>query len=79
MKITNDSAISSVTWRQRPSEASEVYVEGTLTLAFGNAGGGTWTTINSDGFTFDSAEEILNLAVIAEELREKHEEATVFG
>jgi len=78
MKLTNDSAISEITWRQTVSESCKDEQEPTLTLGFGNAGGGTWITLKADGFAFDSADEILNLAVIAEDLREKHERAGVF-
>ena len=80
MKVIADSAISEITWRQPVTEASYGNErEPTLTLGFGNAGAGTWITIKADGFAFDSADDILNLAVIAEDLLEKHEKAGVFG
>lgn len=77
MKLTRDSAISEITWRQPPGDS--VGNESMITMKLENIGGGTWIELRSDGFAFDSADEILNLAVIAEDLREKHEKARVYG
>ena len=78
--ISPGSAVSSITWRQPLDEASEIDGdEGTLTVSFGSAGGGSWIKITSNGFAFDSADEILNLSVLAERLRAEHEKAGVFG
>ena len=78
--ISPGSAVSSITWRQRLGEAASVDCdESAITMSLASAGGGSWIKIESEGFVFDSADEILNLAVVAERLRAEHEKAGVFG
>ena len=78
--ISSDGAVSSITWRQPVTEMQERDdLENTLTLSFANAGGGSWIVLSAEKFAFDSADEILNLAVLAERLRAEHEKAGVFG
>ena len=78
--ISAGSAVSSITWRQQLGDASAIDGdEATITMKFGSAGGCSWIKIESDGFIFDSADEIRTLAVLAERLRAEHEKAGVFG
>ena len=78
LNIERGSAVSSITWRQ-PFVDYDNETESTITLSLENAGNGSWLAITADRFAFDSADGLLNLAVVAEELRAAHEKAGVFG